>query len=66
MTAKKRPPARKAPGKNIEDWQRGTERMTLRLDPSTMAALRARARAEDSTISAYVARLIRGDDKAVV
>lgn len=41
MPAPKRTPARKskAPGRNIEDWQRKTERITLRLKPEVMQRL---------------------------
>ena len=31
--------AKKKPGANIEDWQRGTERLTLRLKPEVMQLL---------------------------
>lgn len=41
MPRPKPTPARKpkAPGANIEDWQRGTERVTLRLKPEVMQLL---------------------------
>ena len=29
----------KAPGRNVEEWERGTERLTLRLDPTSMQYL---------------------------
>lgn len=31
--------AKKKPGTNIEDWQRGTKRLTLRLKPEVMQLL---------------------------
>lgn len=51
----------KAQGENIEEWQRHTERIVLRLPPETATQLRARAEAEGQTLSGYVARLIAID-----
>lgn len=43
MATRKRTPA-KAPGENIEEWQRHTERLTLRLDPEAMELLASYAK----------------------
>ena len=60
MAARKPVPA-KPPGRNVEEWERSTERVVLRLPPEAAAQLRARATAEGVTLSAYVARLIASD-----
>lgn len=48
MASRKKAPARKASGANIEDWQRGTQRITLRLRPDMMRLLGSLASEYDS------------------
>lgn len=46
--------ATKAPGRNIAESERNTERMTLRLDPETMADLREVAADSGCTIAEVI------------
>jgi uncharacterized protein (DUF1778 family) len=61
MPARKSPPERprKASGANVEEWQRHTARVVLRLDPAVAAMLRASAEAREMTLSEYVSQLER-------
>lgn len=62
MPSPKRTPApRKASGQNIENWQRHTVQILLRLRPEMAEQLRARATAEGLPLSRYVERLIATD-----
>ena len=56
MPAPKRTPA-KAPGVNIENWQRHTQQVLLRLQPEIAEMLRASAAAEEMTLAEYVSWL---------
>lgn len=56
--ASRKSPRPKAPGKNIEDWQRGTERITLRLDPEAMDLLRSYAKSLGVPMSTIVVRAL--------
>ena len=56
---------KKASGANVGEWQRGTERIVLRLPPDVAATVRARAEAEELTLSAYVARLVTIDARII-
>lgn len=57
MPAAKHTPAKKAPGENIENWQRHTQQILLRLQPEIAAMLRASAAAEEMTLADYVSTL---------
>lgn len=58
MAAKPTPERKtKAPGENIEDWQRHTKPMLLRLQPEIAEMLRASAEAEEMTLAEYVSWL---------
>lgn len=58
----KRTPRPKAPGKNIEEWQRGTERVSLRLPPDVMRRLRALAATHDPpTVAGVITSLVMGN-----
>ncbi len=61
MPARKPTLTRKASGESIENWQRHTVQILLRLPPDVAASLRARAAREEMTLSGYVARLIATD-----
>lgn len=62
MPARKRTPAAKSrSGRNIDEDERHTSRIVLRLPPQVADQLRRRARAEEQTLSGYVARLIATD-----
>ena len=63
MTAKPSP-ARKAPGRNVEEWERKTRQRKLRLLPSVDAVLDERAAARGLTASAYVSALVMADAAA--
>ena len=53
---------KKASGENIEEWQRRTEAVKLRLPAAVAATVRERAAAKEMTLSAYVAELVaRGE-----
>lgn len=66
MPAPKRTPApKKASGRNVEEWERRTERIVLRLRPEIATRLRSRAAADEVTLSDYVARLVETDDLAI-
>lgn len=39
VVRKRTPKAKKASGRNVEEWERGTERLTLRLRPEAMQLL---------------------------
>jgi len=56
MPRAKPTPARKASGENIENWQRHTVQVLLRLPPDVAARLRAQAVREGLSLSGYVAR----------
>lgn len=60
MSARKRTPARKpkAPGANIEEWQRHTTKVQLRLSPLAAQAIREGAERAGETASGYVERLV--------
>lgn len=59
MPARKPPPApRKASGENIENWQRKTVQILLRLPPETAARLRELASDQEVPLSEYVTRLL--------
>lgn len=57
MAAKKHAPA-KRPGKSIEEWQRHTVQVKLRLPPDVAKTLHDRAREAGMRVSAFVARLL--------
>lgn len=62
MTAPKPTPApKKASGKNIENWQRKTVQILLRLPPDVAASMRDRAAQEEMSLTEYVTRLVRQD-----
>lgn len=50
--------ATKKPGQNIQNWQRKTEQVLLRLAPETAARLRELATESEMGLSEYVASLI--------
>ena len=54
--------AKKASGENIEEWQRRTAAIKLRLPAAVAATVRERAAAKDMTLSAYVAELVSRDE----
>ena len=54
--------AKKASGENIEEWQRRTAAIKLRLPSAVAATVRERAAAKDMTLSAYVAELVARDE----
>jgi uncharacterized protein (DUF1778 family) len=58
MPAPKSPPARKASGENIEEWQRKTIAVKLRLSPLAAQAIREGAAREGETVSGYVERVV--------
>lgn len=45
----------------VEEWQRKTERVTLRLPKELMAQLRKRAEDQELELNEYLARLVRQD-----
>ena len=53
---------KKASGENIEEWQRRTEAVKLRLPAAVAATVRERAAAKEMTLSAYVAELVARDE----
>ena len=53
---------KKASGENIEEWQRRTAAIKLRLPSAVAATVRERAAAKDMTLSAYVAELVARDE----
>jgi hypothetical protein len=59
MVSRKQSPTRKASGANIEEWQRHGVKVQFRLSQTESDALIARARSEELTPNAYVARLVR-------
>jgi len=61
MPRAKPAPTRKASGQNIENWQRHTVQVLLRLPPEVAARLRAQAVREGLSLSGYVARWIASD-----
>jgi len=52
---------KKASGENIEEWQRRTAAVKLRLPAAVAATVRERAAAKEMTLSAYVAELVARD-----
>lgn len=58
MPRKSPPPPKKASGANIENWQRHTSQVLLRLSPLAARALREGAEREETTMSGYVERLV--------
>ena len=54
--------AKKASGENIEEWQRRTAAIKLRLPSAVAVMVRERAAAKDMTLSAYVAELVARDE----
>lgn len=65
MSVPKRPPAGSRSGSYVHESQRHTERVVLRLPPDVAASIRARAEAEEMTLSAYIARLVTLDARIV-
>lgn len=61
MPTRKPTPTPKASGENIQNWQRKTAQILLRLDPGLADQLRARAAQEEMSLSDYVTRLVRQD-----
>ena len=53
---------KKTSGVNIEEWQRRTTAIKLRLPAAVAATVRERAAAKDMTLSAYVAELVSRDE----
>lgn len=49
----------------VDEWQRKTERVTLRLPRELMQQLRERAAAQEMPLADYVARLVRQDMQIV-
>lgn len=45
----------------VEEWQRKTERATLRLPKELMTQLRKRAEEQELDVNEYLSRLIRQD-----
>ena len=45
----------------VEEWQRKTEQLKLRLPPEVAAQLRKRAEQEEMTPQAYLLRLLQRD-----
>ncbi len=45
----------------VEEWQRKTEQLKIRIPKEVMATLRERASADAMTPQAYVLRLLRAD-----
>lgn len=45
----------------VEEWQRKTERVTLRLPKELMTQLRKRAEEQELDVNEYLSRLIRQD-----
>ena len=54
-------PKKKASGANVEEWQRGTTKVQLRLPPDVAATIRERAKG--TTSSGYVAELVVRDER---
>ena len=54
--------AKKASGENIEEWQRRTEAVKLRLPAAVAATVRERAAAKGMTLSGYVSELVARDE----
>ncbi len=68
MAARKSPPkAKKASGANVEEWQRKTFKVQLRLPPDVADLLHEKALNEEVGVSEYVTRLMRAmlDNPAV-
>ncbi|HEX7069879.1 MAG TPA: hypothetical protein VF190_03690 [Rhodothermales bacterium] len=59
MPRPNRTPARKASGQSVENWQRHTVQVLLRLPPDVAERLRELAAGRGSTVSGYVAGLVR-------
>lgn len=58
MASRKSAPERKkASGANVENWQRHTQQILLRLQPEIAEMLRASAEAEEMTLAEYVSWL---------
>ena len=53
---------KKASGENIEEWQRRTAAVKLRLPAAVAATVRERAAAKEMTLSGYVAELVARDE----
>lgn len=64
MPNKPDPTPKKASGENIEEWQRGTVQLKLRLRSQDAAWLRHKATEANLSVSAYVTQLL-GSDPAV-
>lgn len=52
---------KRAPGANIEEWQRGKEQIKLRLTTEEIEQLKAKAATRGLDMSRYVARLVADD-----
>jgi predicted HicB family RNase H-like nuclease len=65
MAAKKKTkdPPKKASGENIGEWQRRTERIVLRVQPSVAERIRLDAALRGQTISSYVSDLVIQEDE---
>lgn len=62
MSAKPTPERKpKAPGRNVKEWERKTERVMLRMPREMHGQLEQRAGEEEMTAAAYVLRLVRTD-----
>ncbi len=55
------PPPKKASGANIEEWQRSTAKVQLRMSPLAAQAIREGAERTGETASGYVERLVLAD-----
>lgn len=64
MATRPTPAPKKASGVNIENWQRKTEQILLRLSPETAAKVRAHAETLGMSLSAYVTRLVDLDESS--
>ena len=53
---------KKASGENIEEWQRRTAAVKLRLPAAVAAMVRERAAAKGMTLSGYVSELVARDE----
>lgn len=63
MAARQPTLTRKASGENIDNWQRKTVAILLRMQPEDAELLRGRSETTGIPLAAYVGRLVRQDAK---
>jgi predicted DNA binding CopG/RHH family protein len=66
MAARNKTPTRKASGANIEEWQRHTTRLMLRVGPSIVDRAKERALALGLNLSEYISQLVATDHRAAL